>query len=280
MLRLQKVHNDEVTVIPDFIGKGVDNRKVKGGHILDIQHNVFLAARKKSGKTSTIFKILKECAGRDTIVVLFVSTLYKDVGWLNIRKYLDMKGITHLDFTSIKDENGVDQLDSIVKELEEEAKEEELNKDKPKEKKQSILLCEGDECEDEHKKRKSKYRCPEYIFVFDDISSELKSKSLISLLKRNRHYNATILLSSQYILDLDPQSRKQIDTWLVFRGQPMEKLETIYKDADISIPFDEFVRVYKVATEKPYSFLNINTRTEVFKKNFNVEIKIKSPDIV
>jgi hypothetical protein len=281
MLRLHKLNNDEIGVIPDLIGSGQDDRKVKGGHILDIFHNVFLCARKKSGKTSCIYKILKECAGKDTIVVLFVSTLYKDVGWQNIRKYLDMKHIDHVDYTSIKDEHGVDQLDAIIKDLEHDAEEEEKNKDKPKEKKkQSMLLCDGDECDDEHVKRKSKYRCPEFIFVFDDISNELKSKSLISLLKRNRHFKCSILLSSQYPLDLDPQSRKQIDTWLVFKGQPLAKLETIYKDADISIPFDEFAKIYKVATEKPYSFLNINTRNETFKRNFNTEIKIKSSDIV
>lgn len=277
MIRLQKINNDEVGVIPDLVGSGSDNRKVKGGHILDLYHNVFLCARKKSGKTSCIFKILKECCGKDTIVVFFCSTLYKDVGYQNIRKYLDMKHIQHLDFTSLKNEKGQDELDSIIKELEREGEEEEKQKDKKPEVK--ILLL-GDEEEEEPKKRKSKYKSPEYIFVFDDISNELKSKSIISLLKKNRHFKSTCLISSQYPFDLDPQSRKQIDTWLIFKGQPTAKLESIYKDADISIDFEEFERIYKVATKMPYSFLNINTRTETFKRNFNTEIKIKSSGIV
>lgn len=275
MISLHKLNNDTVDIIPDLIGSGQDKRPVKGGHILDLYSNVFLVAKKRSGKTCTIFKILKECAGRDTIVVLFVPTLYKDVGWKNIRKYLDMKNIEHIDFTSIKDENNVDQLDLIVKDLDEEAEEAERNKDKPKEQRQRLLLDE-----EEPVKRKPKYRSPEFIFVFDDISNELKSKSVVTLVKKYRHYLSTCIYSSQYLNDMDPQSRKQIDTWLVFKGQPIEKLETIYQNADLDISFDDFVKIYKLATKNPYSFLYINSEKGIFKRNFNTEIKIKSRDIL
>ena len=276
MIRLHKINNETVSAIPDFIGKGTDNRKVKGQNVLDLYHNVFLCAKKKTGKTSCIFKILKECATKDTIVVFFVSTLYKDSSYLNIRKYLDTKNIQHLDFTSLKNENGEDILSNIIKELEIDGKaaEEEEKEEKPK---STLLnLCESESDDECKKKKKSKYISPEYFFVFDDISNELKSSSVVALSKKNRHYKSSCLYASQYILDLDPQTRKQIDSWLIFKGQSTQKLEIIYKDADISIDFPQFERIYKLATSEPYSFLNINTRTDIFMKSFNTEIKIKS----
>lgn len=279
MLKFNKLFDDKITAIPNLIGGSIDTRKVKGQHILDLYHNVFLCARKKSGKTSCIFKIIKECCNKDTIVVIFCSTIYKDAGWQNIRKYLDMKKIEHIDHTSIKSLDGVDQLEAIINELQMNAEQEEkdkLNSVKKEPKKVNPLLCGDDEDDLEITcKRKSKYKVNDYMFIFDDISNELKSKSLIGLLKKNRHFKASCLVSSQYVLDLDPQSRKQIDTWMIFRGQTLEKLQTIFKEADVSIPFDEFVEIYKKATEIPYSFLNINTRDDSFKRNFNTLIELK-----
>lgn len=279
MIRLNKIFDDKIIAIPNLIGGSIDTRKVKGQQILDLYHNVFLCARKKSGKTSCIFKIIKECCNKDTIVVIFCSTIYKDAGWQNIRKYLDMKKIEHIDHTSIKSLDGVDQLESIINELQLDAEQEEkdkLNPVKKEPKKVNPLLCGDDEDDLEITcKRKSKYRVPDYLFIMDDISNELKSKSLIGLLKKNRHFKATCLISSQYVLDLDPQSRKQVDTWMIFRGQTLEKLQIIYKEADISIPFDEFLEIYRKATETPFSFLNINTREDTFKKNFNISIELK-----
>ena len=80
------------------------------------------------------------------------------------------------------------------------------------------------------KEKKSKYLTPEYIIIFDDLSSELKSKSLLSLLKFNRHFKAKLIISSQWLHDLLPESRKQIDLFLIFKGFSEEKIALFYKD--------------------------------------------------
>src|SRR6185437_11733738 len=67
------------------------------------------------------------------------------------------------------------------------------------------------------KERVSKYQAPEYIIIFDDLSSELKSRSLLSLLKFNRHFKSKLIISSQWLHDLLPESRKQIDLFLIFK---------------------------------------------------------------
>jgi hypothetical protein len=56
---------------------------------------------------------------------------------------------------------------------------------------------------------------------------------------------------------------------------PEDKLQHIYKMADISISYDLFVKIYHKATEKPYSFLYIDTQKEEFRRNFNCKLDIK-----
>src|SRR3954464_14828496 len=93
--------------------------------------------------------------------------------------------------------------------------------------------------------KKSKYQSPEYIIVFDDLSSELKSGSLFSLFKFNRHFKSKLIISSQWLHDLLPESRKQIDLFLIFKGFPEDKLALIYKDCASSVPFETFYSIYK-----------------------------------
>ena len=69
------------------------------------------------------------------------------------------------------------------------------------------------------------------MIVFDDLSGELKSKSLLNLLKKNRHYKSKLIISSQWIHDLLPESRKQMDVFIVFKGFTKLKMMEIYKES-------------------------------------------------
>lgn len=276
-----KINSVKVEKVP--LLKAEDSRPVKGWEMFDeIYCNAFLCAKKKSGKTSTIYKIIKDCAGRDTKIIAFVSTLYKDANWKTIREYCRLKGLQFEGFTSIN-EDGIDQIDELVERLQEEAKEEEEDESIDKrvaalEKKMRMkcpIQVNDDSDEDEDKpKKKEKFRAPEYIIILDDLSNELKSRSLVTLLKKNRHFKAKILVSSQYLNDLLPEARKQMDYFLVFRGQPKKKLDEIYRDADVAVDVNEFYDIYKFATEKEYSFLYIDSKTSEFRRNFNFSIQI------
>jgi hypothetical protein len=136
--------------------------------------------------------------------------------------------------------------------------------------KKKHIKTEADDEEDKPKKKR-KLAC-ENLFIFDDISSEIKSnKTIFSLLKQNRHYKSKVIISSQYIHDIPPQARLQTDYFLVFQGINVEKLDIIYKDADVNITFEEFVELYMKATEDKYNFLYIDVRNSTFRKNFNQE---------
>lgn len=285
--RAVKINDVQVKKVPLLTKE--DDRPVKGSDLFEeIYSNIFLCAKKKSGKTSTTYKMIKECCGRDTKIIAFVSTLYKDANWKTIRKYCEMKKIDFEGHTSIN-EDGVDMLDELVQRLQEEAQDEE--EEKKLDSRVSALekmiglgsrgpskcpvQVDGDESDDEERpKKKEKFRAPEYIIILDDLSNELKSRSLVTLLKKNRHFKAKIIISSQYLNDLLPESRKQLDYFLIYRGQPKKKLDEIYRDADVSVDAEEFYDIYKFATEKEFSFLYIDTKTSQFRRNFNYGIEV------
>ena len=72
----------------------VAEKKIRGGEILPLYSNTFICAKKNSGKTTTIFNILKKCADKDTILDLFVSTIEMDRSWIQIINYFQNKGLT------------------------------------------------------------------------------------------------------------------------------------------------------------------------------------------
>ena len=87
MLSIQKINKEIVT--PIDVPK-VDKSKIKGFELFDeLYANIFLLAKKKSGKTSTIFKILQKCSNKKTNIIIFSSTVHKDPNWLAIVKYFE-----------------------------------------------------------------------------------------------------------------------------------------------------------------------------------------------
>ena len=260
---VKKLNNEVVGAIP--LKESKDTRPVKGFKLFpEMNANIFLCAKKKSGKTSTIYKILQKCCGKDTKLIVFCAMLYKDKSWAAIKDWAEERGLVFIGHESIKDEDGVDQLELLIKELQ--AKTE---GDEPAEK--SIFDSDS---EDEEPKKKSKYQAPEYIFILDDLSTELKSNSIPRLLKVNRHFLSKTIISSQWLNDLHPMSRKQQDYLILFRGHPEKKLVEIHRDANISIPIEEFWKVYKFATEKPFSFLYVDCTTGEFRRNFTDMIEL------
>ncbi len=260
----KKLNNEVVGEVP--LEGGKDMRPAKGAALFpEAFCNIFLCAKKKSGKTSTVCKILTRCCGPDTSIIAFCSTIERDANWDSIRAYCDRKGIPFVSHPSIKNDDGVNELALLLKEL---GEKEEV--DVPKQKN----ILDSDDDKPEKKKKKYKYKAPDYIFIFDDLADELRDKTIPALVKKHRHFKSKVILSSQWLNDLHPGSRKQIDYFLLFRGQPVEKLEEIHKNASLSIPFDEFVRVYKFATLEPFSFLYIDCTNGTFRRNFNTLISV------
>jgi hypothetical protein len=125
---------------------------------------------------------------------------------------------------------------------------------------------------DAEKPKSGKQIAPETIFVFDDLGSDLRNPSISQLVKTNRHEKCKVILSTQYITDLQPQALKQIDFCMLFKAFGEDKLQKMHELFDLSVPWKSFLALYHYATESPFSFLFIDVRSEKFRMNFNVAL--------
>jgi hypothetical protein len=270
MIRTKKIN--DVRVKPIKIPK-LDKLKIKGYDMFsEIYSNIFICARKKSGKSTVVFNILKECSGKNTKVIIFGATIHKDPVYVQLIKHFEKKGNTVITYTSIK-ENGFDNLGDILGVLQEK----EDSKSEEEEVQEDPILIFDDEPKEEKKKktRKTKYLAPEIIFVFDDLSDELRDGSIGTLLKTNRHYKSKVIMSSQYVHDIQPQSLLQLDYMLLFGGHPDDKLKIIYSKLDLAVPYELFVEIYKFATKEKHNFLYIDKNNGEFRLNFNNKIDLE-----
>ena len=280
-MELVKINQQLVRPIPS---EKVEENKIRGYELFpEVYANIFLCAKKKSGKTSTIFKIIKQCADPETQIYIFCPTYVKDQNWIAIKDWLTEHQYHAMFFDSIM-QSGVNMIQAILdlekKEAEaEKAAEliEKVDKETTSENFYCLQHCVFEEKTVSFKIKKPKKTklTPKIMFVFDDISNELKDNYIATLLKTNRHYKSKVIISSQYPNDLKPESRKQLDYWLLFKGHSKEKLESIYSLADLNVPFEDFEKIYELATEEPFNFLYIDTTNCTFRKNFNYEIKYK-----
>ena len=253
----------------------------------NLLYNLYIASKKKSGKTSLISNIIKQTTDKDTIFYIFCSTYNLDPSWKEIIRMLDKRGCIVNVYDSIFD-GKVNHLNNVIDELMGEMPDNNKEKINGKGKKKAfsavpqlpmrIFLGSGavevvkEEPPPEEKKKKRK--TPKYLFVFDDISNQLKSLSVSRYLKVHRHFGASSIISSQYCKDLQPQAITQIDFLIVFKGFSEDKLNFMWKLLDLSIEFSDFLELYYYATKEPYSFLYTNVRTEQFRKSFNTVLNI------
>ena len=209
---------------------------------------------------------MDKCAGKNTKIIIFASTVFKDANWLSMLKHFKEKDISVTPMTSIY-ESGVNQVEMIYTTLEEKAK-----KDYEKSQRggciklKSINVDSDSEEDDEDPEKKQKYLSPEYIFVFDDLSVELRESAIESLLKKNRHFLCKVIISSQAYIDMSPSERTQLDFLLLFPKIPEEKLKQIHKDSDLSISYEKFLELYFLATKSNFNFLYVDTRNDLFRE--------------
>lgn len=271
-MELKEINKVSINV-PIHKGTG---EKHKGYELFDIKYpNIFLLGKKRSGKTVIIYNILKKMIQKHHIVYIISSTVNKDDNWKTITDFLDTKGIQYETYHSIK-EAEIDDIIAGMQEPDIESDDEEestITQEKPfglwTLPRPGEITKSGLE-----KKKKKKPKPPEYWFIFDDLSTELRNTSVEKLLKKNRHFKARTIISSQYLNDLMPASRLQLDYVLVFPNLPEEKLEELRRNTDLPLTFDQLKKMYKKATEKPFNFLYVNTRTPDYRVNFNQQFSL------
>lgn len=267
-----RINNIQVKpVIAD--GGEPDASKIKGYDFIPMLYsNIFLCAKKKSGKTNLLYTMLDQFVTKDCEVFIFCSSVYKDKTYDEIIKMLNKKKVVHELYTSFIDhETGESLVTEIIQDEDIKIQEEQEKKFNPPKRKGPKFLELPKEKE---KKQQSGPKAAEKIFVFDDLGSELRHPSINQLLKTNRHNKCKVILSSQYLTDLQPQAIKQLDFVFMFKSFNEEKLKSMYELLDISIPFDKFLTLYKFSTAEPFNFLFVDVRRDKFRKNFDIELDI------
>lgn len=273
----------------EFTLKKVNNANIQRVHIPTIEEdkilgsdlfptlyaNILILARKNSGKTTVVYNILKQCADKDTHIIVFSATHQKDATWIAIKEYLDKKEIANT-FHDDVIEDGINLIQVYLEQMRKDDEEEE--KDEEGEKPQSIYDVRYDDSEEiltvkQRKKRAKKYISPAYIFIFDDMSQSLRNPYTSILAKQHRHYKAKVITSTQYIHDCAPDFIKQQDYILLFPSIDEEKLAILYKHIVLPIDFELFVKIYLFTTKEKYQFLYIDINKSKFRKNFNYELE-------
>jgi len=260
---------------PLIVGAGLDPEKIKFGNVFPSPfHTTFLCAKRRSGKTSVLAECLEKTSNKNTAFFIFCPTTQVDDSWKTIIEKLQKKGSVVNVFDSIMD-GKQNQLNTIIDTLSKGEEEEPVKPIKPVKK----LIYDGENQEHNKPQRasavKPKKISPEYIFVFDDISSELKNPAVYKLLKMSRHLKASVYISTQYIHDIMPQGLKQAEYFILFKSFSEDKLEHLYHMLDLSISLEKFIDIYKyVMKDAKYDFLFIDIKNEQFRKNFNKKLNV------
>lgn len=279
-------------IVP-MIGKGKKSLPALGWELFpDLKSSIYISASTKSGKSTNIAHIIKHCAGKQTKIYFFCSTIDLDPTYKLLFEWLDKKGIEYEKFHHYIDDSGVNIVEGIIEGLSKPAEEEEPEvKTKPAAfykmvngqiQKTGLNGQPIEEVEVQTDKKpdntpkpyiekigKIKYEVPRYMFVFDDLGDELRKKSVYQLLMKQRQYIAKTILSSQYINNLTPQSINQLDYCLIYGGHNLEQVKELHKKLDLSLSLQEFIEAYEYATKEKYNFLWIDRRNMILKKNYD-----------
>ena len=87
-----------------------NKEKWKGKDLFDIRYWVMaILGKRRSGKSTLIYTLLKDFATKRMIVYFFVPTFWKDDTYRAMRDFLESKGIVFQAYTDII-EDGIDQL--------------------------------------------------------------------------------------------------------------------------------------------------------------------------
>lgn len=274
MFREVKLNNINVKPI---VSATFEPKKVRFGNVFSNPYNcTLLVAKRASGKTSCLNTILQKQGSKKTTYFIFCPTTHTDATWQSILESLKERGSDVNVFDSIYD-GKTNIVETIINELTAGDEKEEKKGDEPKPAPNSKINFGDEEMTEDGKIKvyKEKKLAPKIIFVFDDCAELIKNPQISRLCKLGRHLKASIYISVQYPNDIPPMIWKNCDYMLCFRSFSEDKLEHVHKHTDLSMPFETFKAVYEyVHSEGKYNFLFCDVRNQLFRKNFNREVKM------
>ena len=198
-----------------------------------------LVAPSMSGKTvclkNILDKMMPPSKNKKYKIWLFVRTLHNDDTWKDIVKMLDKRGY------EITFDTDLETLPTTIQRI-----------NNPQ---------QGD------------YPFKKHFVILDDISDEMRCKTVNVLTKTGRH-KCCIFLSCQDILDLNTGARKNAHVYLLFGRLNDTILEHVYQSARPNIEFEDFQKLYHhVHSKGKYQFLYYDKLSNEFRHNFSHILK-------
>jgi hypothetical protein len=273
--QLKKINNNKVE-IPQL---DTTKKKYKGDDLFDIQYFCMtLLGKRRSGKSSLIYTLLKKFTTKKTIVLFFVPTFHKDKTYEPIRKYLEKNKITYDAYSSVE-EDGVNMIETFMEVnsgFNEDKKKEIKEENKPVIENPCKFECD-EEKKNKNKKRKKEETPPEYFIIFDDMSGYLRKPSVLKLIKNSRHFRAKIVISTQSVSDVHPHVFGQMDYIALFKNFNEDSLDFLYEKIQLGITLEEFKKLYYYVTSQTFGnnyncFLLIHMADETFYMNLDKQV--------
>ena len=152
----------------------------------------------------------------------------------------------------------------------------------PNKETKKLFYCIDDEPMDDveeipRKPYKDRYTTAETIVVLDDMSSDLKDRSLTKFLTKNRHYLTKVFTSIHDITNLSPSAWANIDVACIFKNQNPDRIQQLA--SKLGLIFKEDRRkhsklhdYYDEAIQGPRDFMYIQTRPLHIRRNLNIKL--------
>lgn len=243
--------------------------------------NILLIAKKKSGKSTVIYNILKECASKGTQIIIICPSFGHDKTYQKMERMLNKKGCEVTVFDGIKDSEDpkIDNVAEITNALLANNGTEGSVRDAGSVGGGGVCLFGDEDIEEKSGKvikpedRKNGCRT---ILIADDLGSSLRCQSIYRLLLKNRHLKMKTIISTHSVNDLIPSAYPQIDDVLLFDGIGDEKIKEAREKLKLEIPGsrslnNDFIVLYKDACGKKYDFLYCDRNEHTYRRNFDEE---------
>lgn len=206
--------------------------------------NILIPSSKGAGKTTLAFNIINQLLTNKSKLVCFSTT-----------------------FSSGDDSDAFDELKEKYPGMIEVYP-------RLKTKEGDVLLTKIDEAKERYdliKKKDYQHTFPNYIFLFDDLSSDdIRSESLEYLFRTNRHIGACTILIEHRFNQCPPIVRDNVDIICIFKGMSLGQLDDIFSMINIpNLTKKDFVRIYNKAVEGKNNFLFINKTNNQMRKNLS-----------
>ena len=119
------------------------------------------------------------------------------------------------------------------------------------------------------------------LIIFDELIADIKrSEKFKAIVKelfiRCRKLNISIVFISQSYFRTPKDARLNSTHYILMKINNKKELKSIAEENSGHLDFKDFLKIYNHCTDKPYSFMMVDTRTTarvIFKKNFDEPIK-------